>query len=404
MTLDNVSPRRSRHDPTSSVPSRARSRRRRRPARLARRRVGLLACALIAALAGLIGGGLRGAGAAGALALGPAGAVPAGAGACEPAPSWLAGATPPARDRGPLSACFARSSEAEAPLQLANGGPRALLITVSGPVVALDEYWFSGRVDAALASGLAQPGGGAGAGSGTGEQGEQVIVLGPHRRATLTIGRPPPAPATQAIRIVAAHGVAETLAGLAWQFMHDARQLAPVPAAVQSCATATLRRASSPAGVGRDQLALMRACVARAAAHAGRAARRVRALASSLLSERAFERVADSAGGEARAAPIVLSVAGSAPGPINPQIHIAIPSLGTVVDGARTIVRLHASGGRAPYRFYIWREPGAAPVPSWVRLAPRGTLTIAPPTGASLHVQLTIYAIDAEGYFSQDLP
>ena len=334
--------------------------------------------------------GLRGAGAARAAAP----QARADGQPCDPAPSWLSLGEPAVSPRDPLSACFARSSQAEAPLQLANNGSWPLLIAVSGPV-GQDEYWFSGRVDAALASALQTVGSG-------GDQ--QVVVLGPRRRATLKIGRPPPVQALQEIRIDPSRGIQATLGGLAWTFLHDARQRAVVPAAVERCVASTLVRAVSPGAPSPHALALMRLCVMGAAAHPGNAMSTIRALASSLLSQRSFDRAADAARGAVQASAIELAIAGSAPSPVNPAIHISVPGLGSVADGTRTAVRLSATGGTAPYRFYIWQEPGAAPVPSWVRLSPAGTLTIAPPDGASQRVALTIYAVDAAGYLSQDLP
>lgn len=309
---------------------------------------------------------------------------------CAAAPSWLSVGVLPNGSRGPLSACFARSNQAEAPLQLANDGPRALLITVTGPV-ELDEYWFSGRVDAALASGLQ------GAGSGAAEQ---VIVLGPHRRATLTIGRPPPTAERQEISVTPARGVTATLTAVAWTFVHSARHRGPVPAGVQRCVASTLFDVSLTTGRAQGALTPLRRCILAAAGQAST----IRALASSLLSDGALARAAALARGEPDAPPIDLAIPASPPAPVDPSIRIAVPDLGSVIDGTRTVIRLRASGGTAPYRFYIWREPGAAPAPDWVRLAPRGTLVIAPPAGATLSVNLVLYAVDATGYYSQDLP
>lgn len=357
------------------------------PARLAGRLAAGLAIVLAGLAAAPAGVGVPAAGA-------PPSAAPGSRpdlAACAPAPPWLSVGTLPDGSYGALSACFARSSQAEAPLQLANDGPRALLIAVSGPV-ELDEYWFSGRVDAALETSL----------QGAGASGEdQVIVLGPHQRATLTIGRPPPAPGRRELRIAPARGVAAALAAVAWTFVHDARQRGPVPASVQRCVASTLFGIRSDGGEAQRALAPLRRCVL---ATAGRTASGLRALASTLLSGGALAKAIDPAEGGRRASPIELAIAGSPPAPVNPAIHIAIPELGSVVDGTRTVVRLTASGGTAPYRFYIWQEPGAAAVPSWVRLAPRGTLAIAPPAGASLNVNLMIYAVDATGDYSQDLP
>lgn len=383
----------SRRPPTDNLPGGAR-----RSLVRARRRLlwlaGLLAGVQVVVLAGTVlavaGAGLHGTAGADAGAPGEL----AGADVCAPAPSWLSGGEPAVSAHDPLSACFAHSSPAEAPLALANNGSWPLLIAVSGPV-GLDEYWFSGRVDAALASSLRPVGSGAD---------EQVIVLGPHRRATLKIGRPPPASASQEIRVVPSHGVGATLGGLAWTFLRDLRQRGPVPAAVERCVASPLVRAASSVGPSRHTLALMRLCVLGAAAHAGHATGRIRALAGSLLSGRAFDRAAEAARGVALASAIDLAIAGSAPSPVNPEIHIAAPDLGSVYDGTRTVAHLSATGGVAPYRFYIWQEPGGPSVPSWVRLTPAGILTIAPPEGASQHVELTIYAIDANGYLSQDVP
>ncbi|HXW58795.1 MAG TPA: hypothetical protein VEJ23_04890 [Solirubrobacteraceae bacterium] len=326
----------------------------------------------------------------------PAAAQSARAGlvACAAAPSWLSVGTLPDGSGGPLSACFARSSEAEAPLELSNDGARALLLAVTGPV-ELDEYWFSGRVDAALATSLQ------GVGSGGDEQ---VVVIGPHRRTTLTIGRPPPAGERQEIGIATARGPAGALAAVGWTFLHDAREHAPIPAGVERCVASTLLGVGLVAARAQHALSPMRQCVQDAVDHAPGAASAIRADASRLLSDAALAGAARSGRGVPEVSPIDLAIAGSPPGPVNPDIRIALPDLSSVFDGTRTVSRLSASGGTAPYRFYVWQEPGGAPVPSWVRLAPRGTLAIAPPAGASLSVKLTIYAVDADGYYSQDLP
>lgn len=73
-------------------------------------------------------------------------------------------------------------------------------------------------------------------------------------------------------------------------------------------------------------------------------------------------------------------------------------------DGVSTVARLTASGGVAPYRFYLLTEPGGAPVPSWVRLTAAGILTITPPRGASLQLMLLVFAVDATGEYSEDIP
>ncbi len=296
--------------------------------------------------------------------------------------------------RAALTACFeAGSTQAEASLALVNHLRRAQLVTVGGSSLGFVEYPFSDAAGARSARDL----------ESTSASGGRVIVIGPGERVTLRIGRPPPQTALQEIRVDPARGAAATLAGLAWTFVNRARPRT-IPTRVRACLSLALHKAASPAGASDRALAAMRSCVLRASGSAAHFRVTLRSLAKSLLAQRAFDFAARLQRSQPAPTAVVVAIPGSAPTPVNPAIRVIFPPLGAVLDGSSTTVRLSATGGVAPYRFYIRSEPGIALVPAWVRLAPDGTLTITPPQNASARVVLTVYVVDAQGDYSEDLP
>lgn len=76
-------------------------------------------------------------------------------------------------------------------------------------------------------------------------------------------------------------------------------------------------------------------------------------------------------------------------------------SFGTITDGQTTSEQLTASGGHAPYRYYIYNNPtNMVNVPSWATLSVNGVLTLNPPPGDQGTYSFYVYAFDNTGIHS----
>lgn len=314
---------------------------------------------------------------------------------CETAPAWISTASLPNAARDTLSACFsARSDQAEALLSVSSTRDYAELITLSGRV-DFGKSSFAGFVGAGLAALL----------HGFSSASSEVLVLGPYEHATLSIDRPAPEVPTKTLRLSAALGVPSALAGRVWSFLSAAaRRRVVVPHGIKSCLAASLVGSASSAHVAAALLGRTERCVTDATTSGTQPERLLRALAGALLSKGLLIRAAALERREPRAAGVAFTIPRTRAGPVNPKIHVTVADLGDVSDGRATVEHLHASGGTPPYRYYLWSEPGVPPVPSWVDLAPDGTLSLEPPGGTSTDVSLSVYVIDANGYSSQDVP
>jgi hypothetical protein len=125
----------------------------------------------------------------------------------------------------------------------------------------------------------------------------------------------------------------------------------------------------------------------------------LRGLASRLLRDQFFQSVIERQGTEPRPVRISLTIAASNPELINPAIQLGPAGYGTITAGVRTVEHLTASGGVPPYRFYAVPEPGGPGVPSWIRLAADGTLTLEPPPSATAFT-LPVEVVDSTGEHS----
>jgi hypothetical protein len=314
---------------------------------------------------------------------------------CGQAPSWIAAGALPVTARSLLSACFAAgSNQAEALVSVNSNRDYAQLITVGGAGAGLVRSSLPDALGAGLAALLA--------GAGT-EGAPRALVLRPYGHVTFTVDRPAGL-ASRQIEIALAQGVPSALAGRVWTFLSAARARGLAAAGIESCLAVSLAGALSPLPAPSRLLSRMRLCVRRGTPSDTHVGRVLRGLASGLLSERLLVRAVAREGHGQPGSEIALTIPASAPGPVNPGIRVLAPSIPAVSDGRRTVEHLSASGGTAPYRFYLLGEPGAPNPPSWVTLAPDGTLTIAPPDGVSLDVSLTVYVIDADGDYSQEVP
>ena len=312
-----------------------------------------------------------------------------GPSACAPRPSWIETATTPEEAQSPFESCFsARSSLAEAVLSITNNRPYAQLLTVTGATLDLAESGFAGAQETAFSRVLADV---------SPASGPSAFLLGPSQSAILAIDRPPPGPA-QDVQIVAAPGNAFAVAALAWRLVSAAAARGWLPASTRSCIASAVYGGLPGPPHPREQLERVDACVDSAplASHAKRV---LHGLAASLLVDRAFKEVIHRQGTEPRPARISFAVPPSDPYLTNPAIQLQGANIGSIPSDSRIVRHLGASGGVAPYRFYIVPEAGGPPVPSWLHLAADGTLIIEPPTG-SLAVDLDVEVVDSRGEHS----
>jgi len=319
----------------------------------------------------------------------PAPALGAGPSGCAARPSWIESATTPEEDGNPFESCFSdRSSLAESVLSITNNRPYAQLLTVTGTTLDLAESGFAGSQEAAFSTALAnlRP-----------ESGPSAFLLGASQSAILAIDRPPPGPA-QVVHIVAAPGNAFAVAALAWRLVSAATKRLSLPASTRSCIASAVYGALRGPPHPEGTLERVHACVNGAPLPASRE-RLLRALAASLLVDRAFKEVIQREGTEPHPARITLTVAPSDPYLANPAIQLQGANIGSIPSGSRSVRHLSATGGLPPYRFYIVPEPGGPAVPSWLHLAADGTLIIEPPLG-SVAVNFAVEVVDSNGEHS----
>ncbi len=316
---------------------------------------------------------------------------------CGPHPGWIAHAALPDGGRDPLSVCFtAKSNRAEALLSIQSNRDYAQLITLSGVNVVLFESSFSDSLDAGISSRLWHLSLG---------KTEEVLMLGPGQRALLAIGRPPPQRASRQVAIEQAPPAAAALGQLARAFLSAARGTY-ISTSIKRCVIASVYGAAvSLARAPISALGQMHACVDRGENNSHPAGkRRLRAFARGIFRLARFDVALSLIGATDRSlSRIAFMIPGSPPGRYNPKIHLGHANFGTVISGRRTVEHLTATGGSPPYRYYLWNESGMR-APSWLRLAPDGTVIIEPPPGVSVSILVRVYVVDATGAYSQNLP
>jgi hypothetical protein len=308
---------------------------------------------------------------------------------CGPGPSWTEHPRLPLE--GPLGSCFSSDPpiQAEARLTVANHRPYAQLITVSGAQLDLTESSFASSLERGLARLLATSGVGSG---------QTALLIGPGKRAALEIDRPPPGEG-RVVHISPAPDNAFGVGALAWELLTAAARQLALPGETKSCiASAVSGGVSSPS---RPQRALRRihACVD-SSGLPPRAERLLRRLAGRLLRGPSFRNVVRREGSEAHPGRIEFTVPASNPYLVNPAIHLGPANLGTLPGGRQIVTHLNATGGVPPYRFYIVPERGGPEVPPWLVLAADGTVTIEPPAGAPVGVNLPVEVVDSNGEHS----
>lgn len=315
---------------------------------------------------------------------------PANLPGCGPRPSWIESATLPTEGQGPFQSCFSSSSsQVEALLSIANNRPYAQLMTVSGAQLDLAESSFSGSLEGAFSGLLANSSSG---------MGPSVFLLGSGEKgAKLAIDRPAPGEA-QLVNISPAPLSVFAVGALAWRLLSTVAKHLPLPAVTERCVAAAVYDALVSPPQPEQALRRMHACI-NASRLSRKAERLLRKLAGRLLRRRFFREVIHREGSEPRSARIAFTISSSNPDLINPAIHLGPASFGTIPGGQRTVKHLSATGGTPPYRFYIVPEPGGASVPSWLKLAADGTLTVEPPVGA-IAVNLPVEVIDSNGEHS----
>jgi hypothetical protein len=310
-------------------------------------------------------------------------------GVCGPPPSWIEGVVLPLESQGPFQACFSsRENLAEAVLSIANNRPYAQLITVPGGALDVAESSFASTLERELSTLLT---------NSTSGGGTSALLLSPGQTARLLIDRPPPGPA-QPVHIDPAPDNAFAVGALAWRLLAAAAAHHLLSAGNRSCVARAVDGAlSSPL---HPELALrrMHSCV-NASGLSGKPARLLQTLARRLLSGSFFEEVVHREGAERRLARVAFTIAPSNPNLRNPSIHLTTTNLGTLPSGERTIEHLTAAGGTPPYRFYFVPERGGPGVPTWLYLAPDGTLVVEPPIGVTA-VYVQVEVVDSNGEHS----
>ena len=310
-------------------------------------------------------------------------------GGCGPRPSWIESATLPEESQDALPSCFSSSSnQAEALLSIANNRPYAQLITLHGAEIEQTLSSFQDPLAARLTTGLSRL---------SSPKGSSTFLLGPEEHATLAIDRPAPG-AAQAVDMTPAPANAFAVASLAWALLSAASKRLSLPAATQTCILAAVYGALQSPPHPERALWRMQACVN--VSHLRMNAQKLlRGLAARLLRAPFFREVVHLQGAESHRARIAFLTSPSNPDLINPEIHLGPANLGTLPSGELTVRHLSASGGAPPYRFYLVPEPGGPGVPSWLKLAADGTLSIEPPVG-SFTVALPVEVVDSNGEHS----
>ncbi len=307
---------------------------------------------------------------------------------CGGSPSWLDEVSLPDSNQDPLPVCFSSTSNnAEAVLNMVNNRGYAQVITISGAKIDVAKSHFADSLEGEAATLFAALGS---------KGNSSTFILGPGDSATVTIDRPTPQQAAQEVHIDQAPEVASGVGELAWAVLSTASDSVSVPVDRVNCIMSAVYNASSSGSDPSSAIDQMHSCIDAAAA--GTAKDLLKKLSYGLLVDDFFYKVIDLEGDSLYPPQTGFTIPGSNPTFTSPDIHISPLNLGTLPDGQTTTVQLTATGGTAPYLFYIWNEPvNAAKVPSWVHLATDGTLTIEPPEGASGEVSFAVYAFDANG-------
>ncbi len=320
----------------------------------------------------------------------PAGTAPAAMPeGCGAAPTWVAGASLLDEARDPLPSCFSNASTmAEALVSIADNRSYAELVSVRGAAVDMLASTFGSPLEGGFARSLADS---------SSAEGPAEYLLGPRQRVVLALERPPPG-AGQEVVVEAAQGNPVGVAALAYALVSEAAERRVLPGATESCVAAAVARAAVRPRHPERALRRMHSCV-NGAPLSSRAKRLLVGLADRLLRGRLFEQVVHLWGTDNAPTRSSFTIAATNPNLINPHIQLDTTDLGTLPGGRRTIRHLSASGGAPPYRFYIVPEPGGPGVPSWLELAPGGTLVVEPPAGTT-SVSLPIEVVDANGEHS----
>ena len=301
-------------------------------------------------------------------------------------PPWVHSVTLPYSKQAPLPICFSAEGSSEATLSMVNNRGFAQLVSISGIPIDLHTSHFSDTLDGTIASGLASHDHGTN---------YSYFVLGPGQTADVSIERPPPTLASLSVHIATATPTASAAAEMAWAFATTAKDQLGVPVAAMNCLWSDVYNART-GGSSASIVDELNSCGSTIATVAGGAVREaVGNLAKGLLVANFFYKIVDSEFDPDYAPDIGFTIPGTNPSATNPSIHVGPSSFGTISSGEETTEQLSASGGQAPYRYYIYiGSANDGRVPSWVRLAPTGALTLDPPAGDQSSYSFYVYAFD----------
>jgi hypothetical protein len=186
---------------------------------------------------------------------------------------------------------------------------------------------------------------------------------------------------------------------LAWALLEAAGKHLSLPLGTRSCIAAAVYGGLSSPPHPEWALRRIHGCVD-SSGLPGNAEKLLRKLAYRLLRGPSFRDVVRREGREPHPTRIAFTLAPSNPNLVNPAIHLGPANLGTLLGGQRIVKHLSATGGTPPYRFYIVPESGGPEVPPWLALAADGTVTIEPPVGEPVKVNLAVEVVDSNGEHS----
>lgn len=313
---------------------------------------------------------------------------------CVQSPSWVEGVFFPRERRDPLPTCFVRGTDdAKAVVRLVNNRGYAQTIRVTGVKIDVKQSIWGSSLESTAANVLA---------ARTPGDSSSLFIIAPGSTATVTIKRPPShlsAIRVQFTSLASSTRAKSAFGAIAWAFLTTVEEELGTFVDLENCVIAVVYNAVSSNRGESSALNQMRSCASSANGLADHPKKALSKLAKALLVDDFFYKLVDIQADGLFTLPIEFAIPGS--GTANPSIHVGPHDLGQLPAGQQTIAHLEATGGRRPYKFHFATASlNRGEVPSWVKLAPDGTLTIAPPANVSRSVSFSAYVFDSTGQHS----
>lgn len=309
---------------------------------------------------------------------------------CGQAPSWVHGTLAPDRNNA-VMACFGTESNAsQVVMHLVNNRGYAQMLQVNGALQPhFKPSWFSDTLESEAQVLFAKL---------TPKSGNQTFVLSPGGSVTISFDKPPSQPAAQYVYIDSVPRVASAAAEVSFALLSTGIDQIGLPLDVIDCTWAAAYTTFSSGRGQTSAIDQIHHCASAAAGFSTGAAKAAfTKLAWGLVADDFFTKLIDKEDQDAFPPQISFDVPGTNPTFTNHNIQLGASSFGSVPAGQQTIEHLSASGGTPPYSYHFYN---LYPVPSWVTLAPDGTLTINPPAGDQHSYSFYTYAFDATNQHS----